>query len=171
MGVFPDKLAIAKVCPIFKNGDKCQFTNYRPISVLPGFSKIFEKVVCNRLIAFFESKNIFVDNQFGFRKNRSAYMAILEMYDRISLAIDNREYAIGIFIDLSKAFDTINHSIMIRKFEYYGIRGIALDWFNSYLKSRQQYVFFNSVVEFKTYKLWSSTRFDSWTNVVYIIHK
>lgn len=69
-------------------------------------------------------------------------MAILEMYDRISLAIDNREYAIGIFIDLSKAFDTINHSIMIRKLEYYGIRGIALDWFNSYLKSRQQYVFF-----------------------------
>jgi hypothetical protein len=145
MGVFPDKLAIAKVCPIFKNGDKCQFTNYRPISVLPSFSKIFEKVVCNRLIAFFESKNILVDNQFGFRKNRSAYMAILEMYDRISLAIDNREYAIGIFIDLSKAFDTINHSIMIRKLEYYGIRGIALDWFNSYLKSRQQYVFFNGV--------------------------
>ena len=72
-------------------------------------------------------------------------MAILKMYDRISLAIDNREYAIGIFIDLSKAFDTINHSIMIRKLEYYGIRGIALDWFNSYLKSRQQYVFLNGV--------------------------
>jgi len=72
-------------------------------------------------------------------------MALMEMYDKISLAMDNHEYSVGIFIDLSKAFDTINHSILIEKLNYYGIRGIVLDWFRSYLQSRQQYVYLNGM--------------------------
>jgi hypothetical protein len=144
-GIFPEKLKIAKICPIFKNGEKCLFSNYRPISILPSFSKIFEKAMSNRLMSFLESKTLLVDNQFGFRKKRSTYMALMEMYDKISLAMDNHEYSVGIFIDLSKAFDTINHSILIEKLSYYGIRGIVLDWFRSYLQSREQYVYLNGM--------------------------
>jgi hypothetical protein len=144
-GIFPDSLKIAKVCPVFKNGEKSLFSNYRPISILPSFSKIYEKIISLRLMSFLEDKHILVDNQFGFRKNRSTFMAIMEMFDRISSAVDNGEYSVGIFIDLSKAFDTINHSILLEKLHHYGIRGIALDWFRSYLQSRQQYVFLNGV--------------------------
>lgn len=143
--LFPDSLKIAKVCSVFKIGDKCQFTNYRPTSVLPRFSKVFEKVVSNRMLAFLESENILFDNQFGFRKNRSTSMAILDTCERISHAIDNHEFAICAFIDLSKAFDNINHSILIRKLEYYGFRGVAFNWFRSYSNSGQQYVFLNGV--------------------------
>ena len=144
-GTCPDKLKIAKICPIFKSGEKNIFSNYRPISILPSFSKIFEKAMSNRLMSFFESKNILIDNQFGFRKKRSTYMALLEMYENVSSAIDNQEFSVGIFIDLSKAFDTINHSILIEKLHYYGIRGTALDWFRSYLQLRSQYVYLNGV--------------------------
>ena len=119
------------------------FSNYRPISVQPSFSKIIEKAVSNRRISFLESKRILIDQQYGFRHKNSTHMALIEIYDKISAAIDNREFAIGIFIDLSKAFDTINHNILIKKLEAYGIRGIALNWFKSYLSDRQQYVFLN----------------------------
>ena len=96
-------------------------------------------------MSFLESKHILIDNQYGFRQNRSTFMAIMEMFDRISSAVDNGEYSVGIFIDLSKAFDTINHSILLDKLHHYGIRGIGLDWFRSYLQSKQQYVFLNGV--------------------------
>jgi hypothetical protein len=129
------------VCPIFKNGEKCNFTNYRPISVLPSISKIFEKAVSNRLMSFLQLQNILINNQYGFRPKHSTYMALLDMYDKISNAIDRHEFSVGIFIDLSKAFDTINHGILINKLEHYGIRGITLDWFKNYLSNRQQYVY------------------------------
>ena len=139
-GVFPDILKVAKVCPIFKSGDKSDFQNYRPISVLPSFSKIFEKVVQNRLLSYLHNIDILCKNQFGFRKKHSAYMALIDMYDKISLAIDKNESSIGIFIDLSKAFDTLDHNILLKKLEHYGIRGKALDWFKSYLYNRKQCV-------------------------------
>jgi hypothetical protein len=96
-------------------------------------------------MSFLESQHALVDDQFGFRKNRATYMAIMNMQEKISAAIDNHEFSVGIFIDLSKAFDTINHEILIGKLEYYGIRGVALDWFRSYLQFRQQYVYLNNV--------------------------
>ena len=145
-GVFPDLLKIAKVCPIFKGGDKSEFQNYRPISVLPSFSKIFEKVVFNRLLLYLDSKNILSKNQYGFRKHHSTYMSLIDMYDRISGAVDKNEFSIGIFIDLSKAFDTLDHNILLRKLEHYGIHGVALDWFRSYLCNRKQCVILNGVM-------------------------
>jgi len=139
-GVFPDALKIAKVCPIFKNGDKSDFQNYRPISVLPCFSKIFEKVVNNRLLYYLDSHGILNGNQYGFRKGHSTYMALIDLYDHISKAVEDREYSAGVFIDLSKAFDTLNHDILLKKLELYGVRGVALDWFKSYLANRSQCV-------------------------------
>jgi hypothetical protein len=144
-GIFPDLLKIAKVCPVFKDGDKTVFQNYRPISVLPSFSKVFEKVILNRLLPFLDNKNILCDSQYGFRKKHSTYMSLIDMYDRISLATDKNEFSIGVFIDLSKAFDTLDHCILLKKLEHYGIRGIALDWFKSYLSNRTQCVEYNGV--------------------------
>ena len=145
-GIFPDILKVARVCPIYKNGDKSDFQNYRPISVLPSFSKIFEKVVQTRLLSYIFSNSILCSNQFGFQKNHSTYMALIDLYDKISLAIDRNEFSVGIFIDLSKAFDTLDHYILLRKLEHYGIRGKTLDWFNSYLSNRKQCVSLNGVM-------------------------
>jgi len=143
-GVFPANLKIGKICPVYKDGEKDSFSNYRPISVLPSFSKIFEKIVSVRLYSYFDSNNIFSRVQYGFRQNHSTYMAILDMYSRISSALDRSEFSIGIFIDLSKAFDTLNHSILLHKLEYYGIRGLPLKWLESYLLNRQQCVCINN---------------------------
>ena len=93
-----------------------------------------------RLNNFVEKNNILSEHQYGFRKNRSTELAIIEFIDRITKAIDKGQYTIGIFLDLSKAFDTINHSILIKKLEYYGIRGVALKWFENYLANRKQIV-------------------------------
>jgi Reverse transcriptase (RNA-dependent DNA polymerase) len=139
-GIFPEALKIGKVCPVFKNGDKSLYSNYRPISVLPSFSKIFEKAIHNRLTSFLKVGNILIDNQYGFRKNHSTNMAIIDLYDKISNAIDNNEFAITVFIDLAKAFDTLDHAILCDKLYYCGIRGIALDLFKSYLKNRSQFL-------------------------------
>lgn len=145
-GIFPDRLKMAKVCPVFKGGEKTVFQNYRPISVLPSFSKIFEKVVFNRLLSYIEGNNILCNNQYGFRKGHSTYMPLIDMYDKISVAIDKNEFPIGVFIDLSKAFDTLEHSILLSKLEHYGIRGLALNWFRSYLSNRRQCVALNGVI-------------------------
>ncbi len=149
-GSFPDELKIAKVCPIFKNGSTNLFSNYRPISLLPSFSKIFEKLMYCRLDSYITSKNILTSSQYGFRQKHSTYMALLDMYNKLSSAIDNRDFAIGIFIDLSKAFDTINHKILLSKLQYYGIRGVPLLWFDSYLTNRKQYVYYNNVSSSKS---------------------
>ena len=138
-----DSLKIAKVIPLFKSGDHDIFTNYRPVSILPAFSKILEKVVYNRLLKFLNKFNILSDNQYGFRKHHSTAYALTHLYDKISSAIDNQECTVGIFIDLSKAFDTVDHCILLEKLEHYGIRGSALNWFASYLSGRSQFVDFN----------------------------
>ena len=142
-GIFPDKLKTAKVCPVYKSGSKTEFTNYRPISILPSFSKILEKVISNRLISYMEKYNILSCSQYGFRKNHSTYMALMSLYDKVSEAIDKNEFCVGIFIDLSKAFDTLHHSILLKKLEFYGIRGNANLLLKSYLSNRQQYVLYN----------------------------
>jgi len=145
-GVFPDDLKTAKISPIFKSDDKLLVSNYRPISVLPIFSKILEKIMHKRLIDYLNHMNILTDKQFGFREKYSTSMALLNIIDKISDEIDKKKLSLGVFIDLSKAFDTINHKILLNKLYYYGIRGKSHDWLISYLSNRQQYV------QIKSYK-------------------
>ena len=127
-GIFPEKLKIAKVIPIYKVDDPSHFTNYRPISLLSSFSKFFEKVMYNRTIEFAEQYNILYHCQFGFHKNYSTSHALIHLINRISSAIDQRETTVGVFLDLSKAFDTLDHQILFTKLENYGIRDVALQW-------------------------------------------
>ena len=142
-GIFPEALKVSKVIPIHKGGDTDELNNYRPISLLSVFDKIIERLLHTRLYKFLEEHKILSSKQFGFRKNSSTTLAIIEMSERIRESIENKKYGCGIFIDLSKAFDTINHNILLEKLEHYGIRGIPLLWFKSYLSNRKQYVYLN----------------------------
>ena len=144
-GIVPDQLKIARVIPLFKSGEDGLISNYRPISILPVFSKLFEKVVYSRLINYFDSNNILFKNQYGFRKNHSTSLALLDLVDKITLAIDERKYTVGIFLDLSKAFDTVNHDILFDKLSFYGIRGLPLDWLKSYKEYNGSSSLYNSI--------------------------
>lgn len=126
-GVFPDLLKNAKVEPIFKNGDNLSINNYRPISVLPVLSKILEKLMHKSLMSFLNDSKILSENQYGFREGHSTYMAFLSIIDQITEKMENKKYSIGIFLDLSKAFDTID--LLLQKLENYGVRGMVLKWF------------------------------------------
>ena len=139
-GVFPDKMKIAKVKPLYKSGEKDLFTNYRPVSLLSQFSKILEKLFNNRLDDFLEKNDLLVDEQYGFRKERSTSMAITQLIEELTNANEDKKFTIGVFIDLKKAFDTIDHELLLRKLEHYGIRGVAHSWLKSYLELRKQFV-------------------------------
>ena len=127
-GIVPDQMKIARVVPLFKAGDRSLFTNYRPVSILPSFSKFLEKVVYSRLYNYLCKLEILCDNQFGFRKNHSTSLALIDLYEKLSLALDRNEHAVGVFLDLSKAFDTVDHNILLDKLEHYGIRYEAWLW-------------------------------------------
>ncbi len=139
-GIFPDSLKLAYVTPIFKNGERTFTSNYRPISVLPILSKVVEKCIFNRLINFIEKYYILSDNQFGFRQSYSTGLALLDYHDNITKLLDDKKFVLSIFIDLKKAFDTINHKILIKKLEHYGIRGLCLNLIENYLQDRKQIV-------------------------------
>ena len=144
-GNVPDILKIAKIVPIFKAKDKQSLTNYRPISLLPNISKILEKVVHKRIYTFLTSKNILYNSQYGFRNNHSTNQAMAEFLSCVLKGFEQNKYTLALFLDLSKAFDTIDHNILLQKLHHYGIRGIALDWVKSYLSGRVQYVEYNGV--------------------------
>ena len=139
-GIYPDSLKIAKVIPIFKKGSPTSVNNYRPISILSTINKIFEKILYARLISYIDKFQLLYKYQYGFRKKHSTEHALIELVDQIRLSMDNKQMTCGIFIDLSKAFDTVDHQILIGKLEHYGIRGTALELFKSYLSNRKQYV-------------------------------
>ena len=139
-GIVPDILKISKITPVDKGGVPTDPANYRPISVLSPLSQIFEKLVYSQVINYIEKFNILFEFQFGFRKGKSTEQAIAEITDNLKKSIDKNMLTCGIFLDLSKAFDTVNHEILLKKLEKYGIRGIPLKWFSSYLTNRQQYV-------------------------------
>ena len=139
-GIFPDKLKMARVVPIFKKGDKSIPGNYRPISILPIISKLFEKLVNNRIVNFLERNEILYNHQYGFRHGYNTKLSLINLINQITKYTDEGRITVGVFIDFAKAFDTINHTILLKKLEHYGIRGIALEWFRNYLKNRQQFV-------------------------------
>ena len=139
-GKVPHTFKLAKVIPIYKKKEHNLFSNHRPISLLPSFSKILEKVVHYRVYKFLDKHNIFCPSQYGFRQNHSTVDAVTELIFNITKSMDNKEVACSVFLDLSKAFDTINHKTLLRKLEFYGIRGIALEWFRDYLTNRKQFV-------------------------------
>ena len=139
-GIFPDKLKTAKVMPFFKKDGITLMDNYRPVSLLTSTSKVFEKVVFTQLYEYFDKNNLLYSSQYGFRKIHSTEMAGLELTDRILKDIDNKDASLTIFMDLSKAFDTLDHQILLTKLKYYGVNDTPLKWFSNYLTGRQQYV-------------------------------
>ncbi len=142
-GIFPEPIKIAKVIAVFKKGSTQDVNNYRPISLLSIFDKIIEKLMYRRLYNFLEIHNILYEQQYGFRKNKSTIHSLIQITEQIKYSIEKGMYGCGIFIDLKKAFDTVNHSILLKKLEHYGIRGTSLQWFTSYLTNRKQYVYHN----------------------------
>lgn len=142
-GSVPKDLKIAKVIPLHKSGDIRCFNNYRPISILPCFSKILDKLVYKRILAHLKEHSILYEHQYGFRENHSTDMALLHLVEKIYSAINNNEYAIGIFLDLSKAFDTVDHSILLSKLHHYGFQGFSFSWLTSYVSNREQFVIVN----------------------------
>jgi len=138
-------LKISNIIHVYKNGEKNIFANFRPISLLTNFSKNFVKLIYSRLINYLSGVNVPSKNQFGFQKNKSTVMAALEMIDKITNAFDATSSAIGIFVDLAKAFDTVNYEILFSKLSHYGVRGQPWNLLINYLENRKQYVSFNNV--------------------------
>jgi hypothetical protein len=142
-GTFPEHLKIAKVTPIYKKGETHLFENYRPISVLPTISKVFEKVMHLQIQEYFDTFNLFYNSQYGFRPNHSTELAALEVVDEILTQMDNMKIPLNLYLDLSKAFDSLNHHILLSKLKYYGFETVSLNLMRSYLENRKQLVSFN----------------------------
>ena len=143
-GIFPNKLKIAKVIPIHKKDNNSLLDNYRPISILPAISKIFEKVILLQINHHFIENNLYYPSQYGFRQYHSTELTVLEIVDRILYQMDQDRIPLNIYIDLSKAFDTIDHDILLHKLQYYGLRANSYKLIANYLTNRQQYVDFQN---------------------------
>ena len=133
-----------KVTPVSKAGDNTELSNYRPISALPCFSKILERVMYNRLYKYLLDSNILYKKQFGFQEGHSTDHAILQLADQMHSNFEQNNFTLGVFIDLSKAFDTVDHNILLKKLEINGIFGKNLKWFKNYLNNRKQYIQINN---------------------------
>ena len=142
-GVFPDALKIAKISPIYKSKSKTDVKNYRPISVLPVLSKVFEKVFYSRLYAHFVSRNLLSQNQYGFQAGKNTEHALLKFTGDIIDGFDRGKVTVATFMDLSKAFDCVNHEILLAKLEHYGLNSIDKNWVKSYLLDRKHLVTWN----------------------------
>lgn len=137
-GIFPDDLKKALIKPVHKKGSKLEMENYRPIAILPSFSKIFEKVLLNRITSFLDANKILNNHQFGFRKGKNTTLAIFKMLKQVWDGINDKKTGIAVFLDLSMAFDCVSHEILLRKLEAVGIRGTSLSLIKSYLSNRYQ---------------------------------
>ena len=153
-GSFPDELKIAKVTPVFKADGVNELGNYRPISVLPCFSKILERIMYNRLFKYLKTNEILYKKQFGFQEGHSTKHAIIQLIDQINNCFEKNHFTLGIYIDLKKSFDTAVHAILIKKIKHYRAKGNNLRWFESYLENRKQYI---------TYETTKFTTFENMT--------
>ena len=145
IGIFPACLKTAKVIPVFKSGNKYDISNYRPISILSPISKILEKLIHYRIMSFLNKHNILISSQYGFRSKHSTEHALMDVVTQIYDNINNNEFTAVLFFDLKKAFDTVNHDILLQKLWHYGIRGSAHNLLSSFLAHRSQYVRINDV--------------------------
>jgi hypothetical protein len=135
---------VSKIVPIYKNsGNVNDFSNFRPISIQSTFAKIFEKVMQLKLVSYLDKYNLFSASQHGFRKRKSTLTAVYEAIDTILNSLDDKKEIFGLFFDLTKAFDRVDHTVLITKLEQIGVRGIPLDWFKSYISKRSQVVTIN----------------------------
>ena len=141
-GIFSDKLKIAKVIPVYKKGEQTVFSNYRPISLLPAISKVLETIIFEQLSCYLQDSKLLFDHQYGFRPKHSTECAALEL---IITQLDKDGMPININLDLAKAFDTIDHTILIAKLKYYGVHEINLKLFSSYPENRKQYTEIDNV--------------------------
>lgn len=139
-GVFPDDLKHAQVRALYKKGSRSDEKNYRPVSLLSNVSKIFEKIIYSRLMSFIENNGLLTDQQNGFRKKRSTINAIYQALSKVLNSLNNDKTTLAMLVDLSKAFDSVNHGILLQKLEKYGVRGVALRLIGSYLSNRTQNV-------------------------------
>lgn len=139
-GTFPERLKISVVKPIHKKGSERCCENYRPITLVSSISKIFEKIFFNRLTEFLCKNNIIYENQYGFMKGKNTTDAIYALTSKIIEDLDKKNHCLGLFFDLSKAFDTVNHDLLLERLYSIGIRGLALEWITSYITGRRQYV-------------------------------
>ncbi|XP_044745271.1 uncharacterized protein LOC123307118 [Coccinella septempunctata] len=139
-GIFPDSLKLALIKPIFKTGNPELLNNYRPISLLPAFSRIFEVLVSTRLTEYFKENNLFSHTQHGFLHGRSTQTAIFEFLQYILESLEDSKMALGIFLDLSKAYDSLNKEYLLQKLEFYGVRGNTIKWLDSFMTNRKQRV-------------------------------
>ena len=144
-GKYIDKLKLALTIPIFKKGSRLLISDYRPISLLSNLNKIMEKLIFKRIYEFLEKYNCLYDLQFGFRSKHSIVHALISITESIRSALDDSKFVCGIFVDLQKAFNTVNHNILLNKLSHYGIRGTMNEWFKSYLQGRKQIVSINGV--------------------------
>ena len=135
--IFPDDLVIARVTPVFKAGNENEVGSYRLISILPCFSKILERIMYNRLFKYLTTNEILYKKQFGFQEGHSTEHAIMQLIDNINNSCEKNHFILGVFIDLSKAFDTVDH-ILITKRKQYGIQGNNIRWFEGYFSNRKQ---------------------------------
>jgi hypothetical protein len=142
-GIFPNELKTAVVTPVYKKGLSNEINNYRPISVLSVFAKILEKIMYSRLVSFLDSVHILYPKQFGFRENHSTELAVTEAINIVTSSLNQKKLVLTVGMDLSKAFDTINHEILCNKLSKLGINGQPLNWFRSYLSNRKQMTRFN----------------------------
>lgn len=145
-GVYPSCFKKAIVVPIHKSGSHFVFNNYRPISILPVVSKILERIVSSQLSFYLTSENLINQHQFGFRQNHSTYMPVSLLYDEVTSALYNKRFCAALYLDFSKAFDTVNPSILLKKLKSYGLHNKSLEFFRSYLSDRCQVVKYNSLL-------------------------
>ena len=167
-GIFPNKLKIAKVIALYMKDSRDNPANYRPISLLSVFSKLIEKIMYKRLYSFLDSCNILHPLQFGFREKHSTLHALIGMTETIKETIDKSMFGCGVFIDLQKAFDTVNHSILLKKLEHYGIRGVGLDWFHPIVQSQTVCFCKWCYIRLPRHNLWCSSRISAWPFAFFI---
>ena len=168
-GIFPSNMKIAIVKPLYKGKSKTEIINYRPVSLLPVISKVLEKVIQTRVVNFFVKHKVLTEGQYGFRQGRSTNDAILDFAGNVLENMNKGFYTLSLFLDMSKAFDSIKHDTLFKKLEFYGIRGKALSWFKSYLTDRQIQVKYKNVLSESSFMSYGTPQGSVLGPLMYIV--